>query len=78
MKVELVEVRVAKEFAEEALGDPILMMGVNAVLNNAPRFNITLCEHCCHSDDVGCPKEKVWCDKMCRYMNKDGFCSEGG
>ena len=77
MKRELIEVSVAKEFAMEILGDPIFMLGTNAVLNNAPRFNFVFCENCEHSDDIGCSKGKVWCNKMCRYMNKDGFCSEG-
>lgn len=77
MKMELIEVDVARGYAAEVIGDPILMMGVNSVLNNTPRYNLVLCENCnCH-DDVECPRGKVWCNKMCRYMNKDGFCSEG-
>lgn len=77
MKKELIEVSVAKELAADALGDPILMMGVNAILNNAPRFNLVSCEDCVHSDNIKCSYGKVWCSKMCRYMNVDGFCSEG-
>mgnify|MGYP003294104111 CR=1 FL=1 len=77
MNRELIEVDIAKEFAAEVLGDPILMMGVSAVLNNAPRFNLVYCWRCKCSDNVEYPKGKVWCNKMCRYMNRDGFCSEG-
>lgn len=77
MKREFVEVNVAKEFAAEALGDPILIMGVNAILNKSPKFNLVFCEECVHSDNIKCSYGKVWCGKMCRYMNVDGFCSEG-
>ena len=77
MKRELIEVSVAKEFATEILGDPIIMMGVNSILNKAPRFNFVLCENCDYSDNIKCSYGKVWCSKMCRYMNVDGFCSEG-
>lgn len=75
--MELIEVSAAKEFATETFGDPILMMSVNAVLNNTPRFKLVLCENCVNSDDAKCSYGKVWCGKMCRYMNKNGFCSEG-
>ena len=34
--MKLVEVQATKEFASTFLGDPILKMAVNAVLNNAP------------------------------------------
>lgn len=77
MKTELIEVSVAKEYASTFLADPIFILGVNAVLNNTPRFNLVFCGNCKCSDDSGCPKKKVWCNKMCRYMNEDGFCSEG-
>lgn len=39
--------------------------------------NIVLCDNCVESDNISCPVGKVWCKKMCRYMKKDGFCSEG-
>lgn len=77
MKRELIEVDVARDFATDMLGDPILMMGVNAVLNSAPRFNLVICENCDYHENVEYPKGKIWCNKICRYMNKDGFCSEG-
>jgi hypothetical protein len=38
---------------------------------------IVFCTNCKESDTVSCPNGKVWCDKMCRYMNKNSFCSEG-
>lgn len=38
---------------------------------------IILCINCLYKDIVEFPNNKVWCNKMCRYMNKDSFCSEG-
>lgn len=38
---------------------------------------ITLCINCVCGDIVKLPNDRVWCNKMCRYMNKDSFCSEG-
>ena len=35
------------------------------------------CENCNKSDDDVYPAGKVWCHKMCRYMDRDGFCSFG-
>lgn len=35
------------------------------------------CEHCVSHDTISCPKGRVWCNHMMRYMKKDGFCSEG-
>lgn len=37
----------------------------------------TLCENC----ECGLPEDlkddRVWCSRMCRYMSKIGYCSEG-
>lgn len=74
---ELIEASVVKEYVNAAFGDPILMIAVNSALKNVPKTNITYCGECEHSDEIGCSNGKVWCNKMCRYMDKDAFCSEG-
>lgn len=38
---------------------------------------IVHCEDCINSDDLECSDGYVWCDRVCRYMKKDGFCSLG-
>ncbi len=38
--------------------------------------SITHCEDCQYHEPCK-PYNKVWCQKMGRYMNPDGFCSEG-
>ena len=52
----------------EALADYLLDNGVTIT---------TRCEHCQLSDTISCPAGRVWCGRMMRYMNLDGFCSEG-
>ncbi len=36
-----------------------------------------LCKECKHGSHVDCPEGRVWCDKMCRYMGFEGYCSYG-
>ena len=36
-----------------------------------------LCENCVHGSHVDCPEGRVWCDKLCRYMVYEGYCSYG-
>jgi hypothetical protein len=43
--------------------------------NGAP--TVCHCKDCQNGTDDSWPDGKVWCRKMCRYMKKDGFCSEG-
>ena len=38
---------------------------------------ITHCKECTNSDTLQCSEGMVWCDRMCRYMKEDGFCSFG-
>ena len=42
-----------------------------------PTELLTICKHCAHSDTLQCSVGYVWCDRMCRYMKEDGFCSFG-
>lgn len=35
------------------------------------------CEDCGHHSDNGCPDDRVWCRRLSRYMDTDGFCSYG-
>lgn len=35
------------------------------------------CKDCQNGVDDAWPDGKLWCRKMCRYMAKDGYCSEG-
>ena len=37
----------------------------------------THCLGCIDGDPVSSPRERVWCNRMCRYMKRSGFCSEG-
>ena len=39
--------------------------------------NFVRCKKCTHSDTLQCSVGYVWCDRMCRYMKEDGFCSFG-
>ena len=35
------------------------------------------CGECDHGSHVDTPEGRVWCEKMCRYMVVEGFCSFG-
>lgn len=74
---EFVEVNALKEYVNTVFGDPILTIAVNNVLKNLPKTNIAYCGECKFSDEIECSKGKVWCNKTCRYMDKDAFCSGG-
>ncbi len=75
--MKLIEVKQAKEFASTFFNDPILKMAANAVLDNAPGFELVRCKDCrfwVHEfDNVG----------QCNYagIHLDhadyGFCSYG-
>lgn len=38
---------------------------------------VVRCENCDKSNDDVWPAGKIWCAKMCRYMDKNGSCSYG-
>ena len=38
---------------------------------------VVRCEECIQGSHVDCPEGRVWCDKMCRYMVFEGYCSYG-
>ena len=38
---------------------------------------VVRCKDCRQSSPSECPKNRVWCQKMGRYMKEDGYCSEG-
>ena len=35
------------------------------------------CQNCGHHSSNGCLGDRVWCRKLSRYMDADGFCSCG-
>jgi hypothetical protein len=38
---------------------------------------VVRCRDCARGDNSDCSVGKVWCSRMCRYMNEDGYCSLG-
>ena len=48
MMGKLIDVTSARETADVILGDPILKMAVNAVLNNTQGFDLVRCKDCLH------------------------------
>ena len=46
-------------------------------IGKTPGMRLVRCEKCAHGSHVDCPEGRVWCDKMCRYMVFDGYCSYG-
>ena len=36
-----------------------------------------LCKDCVHGSHVDTPEGRVWCEKICRYMLFEGYCSYG-
>ena len=53
---------------------------VEALIDKAPTVDATpvkRCEYCDHGSHVDTPEGRVWCEKMCRYMVFEGYCSYG-
>ena len=46
-------------------------------IGKTPGLEVIHCENCTHGDPEDCPDGRVWCTRMCRYMEFDGFCSFG-
>ena len=40
-------------------------------------ISVVHCQHCEHHSSNGCPDNRVWCRRLSRYMDTDGFCSYG-
>jgi hypothetical protein len=38
---------------------------------------VVRCKDCESQSSNGCPDHRVWCRRLCRYMDSDGFCSDG-
>ena len=47
------------------------------LMHTVDAVEVVRCKDCQNGADDAWPDGKVWCRKMCRYMNKEGFCSEG-
>ena len=68
---------------------PMIRMGENPmqvynevlqVLAEAPTVDaveVVRCKDCESHSSNGCPDHRVWCRRLCRYMDSDGFCSDG-
>ena len=41
------------------------------------KVNVIRCKDCDHGSHVGTPEGRVWCEKICRYMRYEGYCSLG-
>lgn len=55
--------------------DSIIMM-----LNQSDTVDaveVVRCKDCESHSSNGCPDHRVWCRRLCRYMDSDGFCSDG-
>ena len=74
--MKLIEAKAAKEFANTFLGDPVLKMAVNAVLNNAPGFELVCCKDCKY---LGITGGEYWCDRTLDSFptDEDNFCAYG-
>lgn len=46
-------------------------------LTTVDAVEVVRCKACLSHEAEGCPKGKVWCKTICRYMKPDGYCSEG-
>lgn len=77
--MKLIEVKTAKEFADTLYNDPILKMAANAVLDNAPGFELVRCRDCVH---YGCRygENEYFCshpDGLNGYLRENDFCCYG-
>ena len=47
------------------------------IVYDRPCIKLVRCAECSHGSHVDCPEGRVWCEKMCRYMVFEGYCSYG-
>ena len=53
---------------------------IDEVIANAPTVDaveVVRCQYCGHHSSNGFPDNRVWCRRLSRYMDNDGFCSYG-
>lgn len=72
--MKLIEAKQAKEFASTFLADKILQAAVNAVLDNAPGFELVRCKDCKWWTDYYCRNTN---GASCMVVNGDWFCAAG-
>lgn len=54
--------------------------GARKLMEDAPAVDavpVIRCKDCDHGSHVDTPEGRVWCEKMCRYMVFEGYCSYG-
>ena len=59
---------------------PLPFNTINVIAHKLIEAGATIpvrCKDCQNGMDDEWPDGKVWCKRMCRYMLKEGFCSEG-
>ena len=62
-----IEVKTAIDCADTLFGDPILKMGVTAVLNSIPGFELVRCKDCQHWHE-----ETGWCKFHSHFIDSYG------
>lgn len=70
--MKLIEAKQAKEFASTFLADRILQAAVNAVVDNAPGFDLVRCKDCGWYDPE-CEKCNFWSG----VRHPEHYCGEG-
>ena len=68
--MKLIEAKQAKEFASTFLADKILQAAVNAVVDNAPGFDLVRCKDCKHY-------KTIQCSCGCHFVSDDWYCGDG-
>lgn len=66
----LIDVTSARETADVILGDPILKMAVNAVLNNTQGFDLVRCKNCKNRGTDLCP---MYSEEIIEWDDGDGY-----
>lgn len=54
--------------------------GARKLMEDAPGVDaveMVRCQNCTYHNTNACPKNRVWCKRLSRYMDPDGYCSYG-
>ena len=76
--MKVVDVKAVNEVAYTMLGDPILKMAVNAVVNSTPTIDLVQCKDC-RMYEENREARTTFCRRELNhlYAKPDGFCSYG-
>lgn len=73
----MINIEYLEPYAVDIFGAKFIPYAALRDVATVDAVEVVRCGECLSHDDESCPTGRVWCKTMCRYMEKDGFCSFG-